>query len=673
MMFKTLHKISLAAVLVACAVAASVADAAKPETPSVVVLGIDGMDPLLLRQYVDRGRMPHFKRLMDEGWYSPLGTSVPPQSPVAWANFITGMDAGGHGIFDFIHRDPKTYMPLFSAAEVSDPEKVLRIGDWVIPISKGETVNLRKGVAFWQVLDAHDVPYNIFRVPSNFPPVESKQKTLSGMGTPDLLGTYGTFSFYTDDPLWKEIDVSGGEVYLVKVEGHNVQTELVGPANSLRRDRPKLTVPMRIDVDPENDTAFFKVGNHRFILRSGEWSDWVRLEFSVMGPFKKLRGIVQFHLRSISPHLELYATAINLDPFAPALPISTPSGYAAELARQIGPYFTQGMPEDTKAYEHGMLTEDEFVTQVQMVMAEHWRMLDAVLDEYDGGLLFFYVSSIDQSSHMLWRNPGQSASSDTSSTPVEDHIESLYVEVDSMLAVVQSRIPKDAVLIVMSDHGFAPYSKRFHLNTWLYRNGYLALIRPDEIERHPLLGNVFWRRTKAYGLGINGLYLNVLGREAKGIVRAGAEYDSLVDEISRKLLGERDPETGEPIITSVDKRSEVYHGDEAANAPDLIVGYNRGYRCSDESALGSLTTEVLGPNLGKWGADHCIDHNLVPGILLANRAITVDDPDLKDLPTTFLALFGIAPHPQMRGRKILATDPSVGAASAELNTKGATQ
>jgi len=626
------------------------AAAPAQDVPAVVILGIDGMDPLLLQSFIDKGLMPNFARLIENGSFTPLGTSIPPQSPVAWSNFITGMDPGGHGIFDFIHRDPDTYLPEFSTAEITEPEKTLAIGDWILPMSKGQTLLLRKGVAFWQILDEHGVPYIIFRVPANFPPAESDQKTLSGMGTPDILGTYGIFSWYTDDPFWEGMELSGGELYMTEIENDVVRASVVGPANSLRKDRPEMKIPFTVELDRENDAAKFTVDGDEFILQPGEWSDWVRLRFPVMGWFKGLQGIVRFHLRSISPHFQLYATPINIDPMAPALPISTPPGYSAEVAERIGLFYTQGMPEDTKALAAGTLTDREFIGQTNNIMSERWRMLDTVLEDFEEGLLFFYVSTVDQSCHALWRNVDPNHPAHTDELEFEDRFEELYVEMDRMLGSLQERLPEDAILIVMSDHGFAPYNKKFNVNSWLYQNGYLNLIRPEEMGRHPLLANVFWRRTQAYGVGINGMFVNLMGRERRGVVNAGKQYEQLLDEISEKLLAYRDPETGEQVITTVYRSSVVYHGDQAKDAPDLVIGYNRGYRGSDESALGTLNPSVLTPNLGTWTGDHCMDHNLVPGILVCNRPIVLDDPDLKDLPTTILKFFGIAPHPQMRGR-----------------------
>ncbi|MFQ5512430.1 MAG: alkaline phosphatase family protein [Candidatus Krumholzibacteriia bacterium] len=636
---------------------AAPAGPARAETPagtapSVVVLGIDGMDPGLLTQYMEMGIMPNFERLMKTGSYSELQTSIPPQSPVAWSNFITGMDPGGHGIFDFIHQDRSNYMPVFSTAVVQAPERTLRLGKWVIPLSKGRVELLRRGQAFWQLLDEGRVPYLVFRIPANFPPVESKGVSVAGMGTPDLLGTYGTFSFYTDDPTLMSADVSGGEIYPVEPHAHTVTAAFHGPENSMLAAKPALERPFTVHLDPENETALFTVGHRKLILQEGEWSDWVEVDFDVMGPFSRISGITRLYLKSVAPYFQLYATPININPADPALPISSSTGFSRSLYEKIGYHYTQGMPEDTKALEWDIFTDAEFIEQSNLVFEERLRMLDAILDGYDGGFLFFYFSSIDQVCHMLWKNmdpkhPGHTAER----ARHKDHIQHLYARMDSVLGVVEKRIPDDATLIVMSDHGFAPYYKKFNLNTWLYENGFLTLQRPKEIGRHALFANLFWRRTRAFALGINGLYVNLRGREAKGIVR-GEDYDALLGDITDKLLAYRDPESGAQVVRRVYRASEVYHGDAADDGPDLIIGYDRGYRGSDGAAIGNLSEAVLTPNMDKWSGDHCMAYEVVPGVLLCNRPLEVTDPSLTDLSATILDLYGIAPPEVMRGRVV---------------------
>ncbi len=627
----------------------------RAEAPSVVVIGIDGMDPGLLTKFMNDGRMPNFARLAREGSFDSLETSIPPQSPVAWSNFITGMDPGGHGIFDFIHRDPASYTPVFSAADVIEPSRTWKVGDWVIPLSKGGTVLLRKGEAFWQLLDNRDIPCTVIRVPANYPPAETKSRSLAGMGTPDMLGTYGTFSLYTNDPTWQGAQISGGRVFEVALSDDRALTTIEGPRNTLRKDRAPLACEMSIDVDAEHDAVRVTVGDTETFLHSGEWSDWVPVEFRVAGPFKKLHAMVRFYLRSVSPTLQLYASPINIDPMAPALPSSTPGDYARALSERVGRFYTQGIAEDTKALEAGVFDDATFVEQTDTLLAERARMLDAVLDDYRDGFLFFYVSTVDQSCHALWRNADPQHPAHPADGAFADRFGELYEDMDAMLGRIRERIPAHATLIVLSDHGFAPYYQKVNLNSWLYQNGYLALVRADEIGQHPLFNNVFWRRTKAYAAGINGLYVNRAGRESKGIVTAGAEYEALLDELTRGLLSLRDPETGAQVITTVYRARDVYHGDQLANAPDLIVGYNRGYRSSDDSALGTVTSDVLTPNLGKWTGDHCIDHRWVPGVLLTNRPVAISDPSLLDMPVTILRAFGVDAPPVMKGRDVFAT------------------
>jgi predicted AlkP superfamily phosphohydrolase/phosphomutase len=609
---------------------------------SVVILGIDGLDPVLLERFVNKGRMPAFRRLMEEGSFSPLGTSIPPQSPVAWSNFITGTGPGGHGIFDFIHRDPETYRPAFSLSRVEEPDRVIRIGNWTIPVSSGRAVLLRRGTAFWQVLDRHGVPYAVYKIPSNFPPAACKGRTLSGLGTPDLLGSYGTFSFYTNDPEFESMEVSGGTIYPVTVRGGKVSASITGPENTLKKDRPALRAPFFVYTDRERGTARISIGDRELLMAVGEWSPWVEVSFDILGSLHSLQGACRFYLKSLDPHFRLYVSPINIDPMDPALPISTPPGFSREICGRIGRFYTQGMAEDTKALEWGVLDDGEFIDQVRIVLEERRRLLDFALDGYHGGLLFFYVSTLDLGQHMLWRNMDPDHPAHTrEAARYGDQIEELYMEMDRIVSRVRERIPADADLFIMSDHGFSPYYRNININTWLHENGYLELLRPEAIDGSTIFDNVHWRRTRAYALGINSLYVNLRGREKQGTVMPGAERDALVAELRERLLALKDPATGMHAIKSVYASSAVYRGPEAESAPDLVIGYNIGYRCSDNSALGSLSADVLSYNMGKWSGDHCMAAELIPGTVVTNGRLTVGDPRLTDFFATILAIYGI--------------------------------
>jgi predicted AlkP superfamily phosphohydrolase/phosphomutase len=649
--------------LLACALAASLAlplllsvscgtESRASTARKVLVIGMDGLDPELLMENIEAGRMPNFKAFIEKGSFSPLGTSIPPQSPVAWSNFITGMDPGSHGLFDFIHRDPETLLPYLSTTRTEDPSKVVSLGKWRLPLESGKIDLLRQGTAFWEVLEKHRVPCTIFRIPSNFPPVGEKSRTLAGMGTPDMRGTYGIFTFYTDDPASYPGDVNGGDVIPIEVIDGVGRSTLAGPDNTFIEGSPRSEIPFVVYADPDHGAARIDAGNQTTVLNEGEWSDWVRVSFPLLGKLKSVSGIFRMYLQSTDP-LGLYVTPLNIDPAHPALPLSTPESFAPHVCELEGPFYTQGIPEDTKALESGIFSDDDFLEQANLVLEERLQHFRLMLDEWEEGFLFFYFSSSDQVTHMVWRcfdetHPGYDPYAPAAHRHVVEHV---YARLDSALGAALEVAGPDTPVIVMSDHGFAPFHRAINLNTWLYEMGYLALVDPDDRETD-ILRNVDWENTLAYAFGLNGLYVNRAGRERYGVVQSGEEYDQLLDELEAQLLEIQDPETGEHVISRVYRARDVYHGPYVDDAPDIQVGYARGYRSSNESALGGFPEELIVDNMKKWSGDHCMATEEVPGIIATNLDLTVDDPDLKDLAPSILALYGVEALPDMVGRNI---------------------
>jgi len=620
----------------------------------LIILGVDGMDPQLLRQFIREGKMPNFAKLAAQGDFRELTTSIPPQSPVAWSNLITGMNAGGHGIFDFIHRDPKTLGLYFSASRVEGPKHAIHLGNWMIPLGGGSAEQLRKGEAFWQILDRHGISNTIFRIPSNFPPVPAKGETLSGMGTPDLRGTYGTFSFYTDDPTAAPGTVEGGQVIPVQVENARVIANLIGPDNTFKKGSPAATEPFSVSVDPLESAAKIAVQGQEFVLREGEWSDWIRVEFQLVPFFGNVKGMCRFYLKQAHPRFQLYVSPMNIDPADPALPISTPSSYSRLLSDEVGEFHTQGIAEDTKALSDGMLDDKEYLEQARTVLAEHRRIFDREFPKFKQGVFFFYFSSLDLNSHMFWRlmDPKHPEYDAALAAQNGSAIESFYQQMDQVLGEVLPKLDSHTTLLVLSDHGFAPYYRSFNLNTWLLNNGYIKLRADANADSNEPLANVDWSQTRAYGLGLNGLYLNLRGRESNGIIEPGAAADRLTAEIRGKLLAVKDANVNLPVITRVDLASEIYQGPYAKSGPDMLVGYNRGYRAGWKTILGGFPSEELEDNTNPWSGDHCMDYTLVPGVLLSNRKIVADAPALTDIAPTILAEFGIAKAKGMIGQSV---------------------
>jgi predicted AlkP superfamily phosphohydrolase/phosphomutase len=647
--------------------------AAAPDRPGIFVLGVDGLDPVILDRLMAEGQLPHFAALAREGSYQRLGTSNPPQSPVAWSNFVTGRDPGGHGVFDFVHRDPATYQPISSATPpVEDPGRALEFFGFVLPLSSPEIVNTRSGTPWWDVLLRHGIDAEVYRIPGNYPVPESDAKVLAGMGTVDMRGGYGTYTLLADRPV--EADDPKGDIQLVSVQDFDldgtpdtVEAELKGPPDVFRLQPGEipgasdyLTTRLTVHVDPESDTAVVRAGLETTLLREGEWSDWIAVQFDAL-PFglMPLHGAVRFLAMELRPSFRLYVSPVNLSAASPPQVFTSPADWVEQLYAALGQFYTVGMPEETSALRDGVFDDADYLRQVALVQQDSRAMLELALDRFEpGDATFVYLSDIDLQCHMLWRHadPKDPGRGHPARDPAVAHehahdIERLYRDVDTTLGRVRERLPEGTRLVVMSDHGFQTYTRKFHLNAWLRDHGYLVM---NEGKRTGRVGleDVDWSRSRAYGIGFNGLYLNLAGRESQGSVRP-EDADALLAEIAAALEAERDPQSGEAVVLRAYPASEAFHGERVAEAPDLVVGYGRGYSGSDPSTLGEITELVLEDNTSRWSGNHLIDPSLVPGVLLVNAPLAPGEYDLTDVTVSILDHYGLPPATGMVGTSFL--------------------
>ena len=635
-----------------------VAGTALAETgPKVLVIGFDGMDPILLDKFRAEGVMPNFdKFLADGGDYSPFGTAIPPQSPVAWSNFITGRDSGGHGIYDFIHRDPITLLPFSSTSEAKSAARFWRIGSWKLPRGGGGIRNLRQGTAFWEILSEKGIDATIFRVPANFPPVDCEARSLSGMGTPDITGNYGISSLITNDPPLDR-DLGGGRVVSVWLDDGRFEAELIGPRNTWREGDPEAVAEIEGRVDQDTRAMWLKAGDTEIVLKEGEWSPWVTVQFEMVPRLKSVSGTCRFFLLEAGDVFRLYVTPVQIDPANPEMPISTPGDYSAEIVDKTGYFYTQGLPDDTSALENGFLDDSGFVEQSDLILRERLEQMEAELDRFrqqDEAFLFFYFNSPDQTCHMMWRNMDAGSVLHESCRGRHQHrIRDVYRALDAALATAVDMVGDDTTVMIMSDHGFSPWNRAFHTNTWLYENGYLFLEEGRNAADVEMLLGVDWSRTTAYAIGINGVYLNLKGREREGIVEA-ADRDATLAKLKAELEAVVDPLSGERAVKYAYRGDEVYHGPLAKSGPDIVMGYFRGWRGSNESALGKIQPVVFEDNMLLWSGDHCIAADEVPGVLICNRPILRENPALVDMAPTILNMFGVAPLAEMVGGDLFA-------------------
>lgn len=616
----------------------------KARVRRIIFLGLDGLDPRLTERFLAEGKLPNLARLRDQGSYHRLRTTLPALSPVAWSTFATGVNPGKHNIFDFLNRNLKSYVPELAAARVHPPRRVLKLGRWRIPLSRPYVEMRRRSQPFWKLLGEHFIPSTIIRVPITFPPDRFNGRMLSAMSTPDLKGTQGSFSFFSTR--LEKAEYEGGSRYPLARGTVALEGLLEGPEDVLRDDGKPLTIPFQLV--PNGSSARLDVNGETWTLKSGEYSPWIKLRFRA-APGVSVSGIARFLLTESGPEHSLYVTPVQIDPEKPALPISHPPFYAAYLAKLIGTYSTLGMAEDTWALNEGVIDEDAFLEQAYTLLAEREAMFRNAIEKTPRGVVACVFDTSDRVQHMFFRFLDGSAGSRYARV-----IEDLYQRMDRIVGLAADTAGGNDALFVLSDHGFCSFRRGINLNAWLRDHGFLVL-KDGATESGPYFRGVDWSRTRAYTLGLGGLYLNLKGRESGGIVAPGEEAESLKRELTERLTGLRDEERDTIGIRSVYVSNSLFRGPYTAEAPDLIIGYSDGYRTSWDAAVGKVSAHVFEDNRKAWSGDHSVDPHLVPGVLFSNRPLATDDPGIEDLAPTALTLFGLRPPAWMEG-KPLVTD-----------------
>jgi predicted AlkP superfamily phosphohydrolase/phosphomutase len=612
----------------------------KAQIKRAIILGFDGMDPELTERFIAEGKLPNLAKLRDQGTFRKLQTTFPPISPVAWSTFMTGVNPGKHNIYDFLARDLSNYLPYLSSAEIKGPKRSWKVGKYTIPLGRARTKGMRRGTPFWHWLGEAGIFCSVIRVPVTFPPEKFSGVLLSGMCVPDLKGSQGTFCLCTTRVRGDKFR-EGGVRVPIEQNGSSCSSYVPGPENPLTPGSgDELRVNFEIRLVNTNQ-ARFTVDSQSFTLKVGAYSEWIPVKFRAGVGFRA-HGICRFYLKELSPEVEVYVTPVNIDPGRPDLPISHPVTYSIYLAKLFGPYATLGLAEDTWALNEEVLDDQAFLAQCYANHDDRERMLFDALEKTQRGLCACVFDTTDRVQHMFWRylDKDHPAARDVPRDQRPEVIQELYCRMDKLIGRVLEQVDDKTLLMVVSDHGFKSFARCVNLNAWLHQNGYLAL-KSGKTESGDWFDDVDWSRTRAYTMGLNGLYLNLKGREREGIIEPGANAEALKDELRRKLDGLVDPASSRAGITGVFDCDSVYAGPYVDNAPDLIVGYGDGFRASWDSVMGKVTSQVFEDNLKAWSGDHCIDPRLVPGVLFCNRKISDEKPAIVDVAPTVLKLFGL--------------------------------
>ena len=623
----------------------------KAKVRKLIFLGLDGLEPDLVEKYLAEGKLPNLATLREQGRYSRLRTTFPPLSPVAWATFATGSNPGKHNLFDFLNRNLRTYLPELSSSRVHQPSRIWKLGRWRIPLSKPAVEMRRKSQPFWSLLGENHVTSTILRVPITFPPEPFEGRLLSAMCTPDLLGTQGSFQVFTNAPTEADFEEAGA-CYPLAGEGCTWTGEIHGPENTIRDGSGELRIPFRLWLDRDSATGRLEIEGKTHELASDRFTPWIRLTFRA-GLGIKVSGIGQFRLAAVEPHVRLYLSPIAIDPEKPALPVSHPSFYAPYLAKLLGDFSTLGLAEDTWALNERVIDEDSFLEQARQICEEREAMFESALDRTKKGVVACVFDTPDRVQHMFYRylEPSHPAHA-TNGNSFRRHagtIEDLYKRMDRIVGKTMRHVDDSTVLIVLSDHGFKSFQRGVNLNAWLEREGYL--VAQEETRDEGYLRGIDWTRTKAYSFGLAGIYLNLEGRENQGIVPR-SEAKALSEEIAAKITGLPDPGRNAIAVNRGYSKHDVYTGPYVGAAPDVVVGYNPGYRSSWGVALGRVGGPVFEDNTKAWSGDHCVDPPLIPGVVFCNRDFGAERPGIEDMAPTAMRLFGYDPPAHMDGKDL---------------------
>jgi predicted AlkP superfamily phosphohydrolase/phosphomutase len=603
-----------------------------------IILGIDGLDPQIIGELMKAGRLPNFATLANQGTFVPLQTSNPAVSPVAWSDIASGAGPGHHGIFDFLHRDPKSYVPYLSLRKSST-------GVFGTRYKKA-----RRCEGLWKYTSDSGMPTTVIRWPVTFPAERVTGRFLSGLGVPDLLGSEGQYVYYTTKT--SQDDRSPQNVVRADWEQDGVvRTSIKGPMTGKNQFTRLPLVIKRLNAN----TVDIDLGKAPIIqARRRRWTPWVKITFKV--PMRRIHGMARFLLVQCEPELKIFMYPVNIDPANQAFAITHPQAFGTQLEQTIGTYHTLGMPEMIHPLSHQRYGFDEFLSQVQTISKERAKMFAQELDRFDKGLLAFVFDHTDRVQHALWSATDQRH-------PLYDNkeakqygnvIRNMYRQTDSLVQKALAKVDDKTLLLVISDHGFGSFRRQVHINRWLVDNGYMHLKGIDRRQAAGLFDDVDWTRTKAYAVGFASIYVNLAGRERSGIVKHVTEYTKLCTQIAKELKHLADAENGSPVVHEVYQTSKIYKGGPAADkGPDLLVGLKPGYRFSWQTALGAAPMKLIEDNTARWTGDHIFDPTFMPGVLLSNVKINTRNPRGIDIAPTVLSCLGLARPDHMTARPLI--------------------
>lgn len=571
-----------------------------------IIVGFDAFDPNVFERLHEQGKMPNLGKFVAEKGYSRFTVSTPAQSEVSWTSIATGLNPGGHGMFDFVHRNPESYslhVSLLPTAKTlvgtqfTQPHKAYTLFDYAVD-------NGYPATSLWW--------------PATFPArFDSPIHSIPGLGAPDILGQLGVGVAYAPRFDEEATQLKTRLGLLHKSGDKSYHASLKGPLKKKGGQLIPAEVEFQLHVIDEN-SARIEIAGQRFELQLGQWSPVFEMGYK-MGFGISIKSVTRVVIQQLTPEPLVYFLPLQMHPIAAAWPYASPRPWVKDTWKKFGPFLTLGWPQDTTALEEGYINDQQFLQLCDDINASREQIFMHQLENFNEGVLAIVFDTLDRIQHMFLRRN-------------EDVIDSWYEKLDALLGRIVKKIAEtgnqDAQLLVLSDHGFARFEHKANLNKLLLDEGFLATkANADAME----LRSAQWDKSQAYAIGLNSIYLNLQGREGQGTVSAG-DQETVSRKLTDALLKWQGPD-GRKVVQNVYTREQVFSGPLAEYGPDLIVGYTPGYRASSDTGLGKWNENTLEPNNDHWEADHCIDPASVKGVLFSNRGLeNWPDPGYTNIP-----------------------------------------
>lgn len=571
-----------------------------------LIIGLDAFDPGIVERMVEAGKLPNLAKFVRNNGYARFEVANPPQSEISWSSIATGLNPGGHGMFDFVHRDPASY-----ALNVS-----------LLPTRKS-----MMGVSFAFPHNAPTIfdqaaqegyPSTALWWPATFPAhLDSPVRNIPGLGVPDVLGRLGVGAAYSPDAGLKDENRKTPVETLTRLGKGRYSGQLKGPAQQKGRQVQGATLEFVLDRIDEQ-AARLSVGRNVLTLIKGKWSPVIEIVFKA-GLWMNIHAITRVVMNQVDPEPALYFLPLQIHPLHSPWPYAAPPGFVRQTWNSCGAFLSLGWPQDTTGLEEKLITDEQFLHLCESIFTTRRNIFLYHLKDFREGLFANVFDTLDRVQHMYLRDR-------------PEVVDAWYQKFDELVGLAEQMAAgkgwQDLRMVVVSDHGFSRFDYKVHLNQWLIECGYISL-KPGRQERG--LASADWARTRAYAVGLNSLYLNLQGRESQGCV-AQDRREALSDEIRAELLDLRGPD-GRQVVQTVRSQKEAFEGPLAEYGPDLVIGYAPGYRASAQTGLGTWENKLFETNTDHWGADHCIAPEAVSGVLFCNQGLAnFPRPSYRDIP-----------------------------------------